>query len=225
MFKATITKIFLVLISILSLSAGNVPLGMLALLGIPIAIIYFGVNSANSSDDYRAAKRNERGFFTDNRGHVKTSLPAYKPKYTLDSEKKGAANTAAGIGLVAAASALASDEHSDINESFSDDDTTINPATGLPIDGGVDSSGNPFGTDGSSGIGFPEDSAVNPATGLSMTGGIGGIDSAGNTYGNDNMSVGFSHDMLDATTDSIGSFDTTDTFDSSDSFSSIDDNW
>lgn len=229
MFKAFITKLFLIMISILSFSAGNVPLGMIALLGIPVAIIYFGAGSAyDSEDNYKGAKRNERGFFTDNRGDVKPSLPAYKPKYTLESDNKSVAQTAVGVGLVAAASALASDDHADSNASFFDDyisDTdTINPATGLPMYGAFDSAGNPLGTDGSSGIGFSDDSICNPATGLTM---IGGLDAAGNTYGHDDASEGFSHDMLDDA-GSIDSFATTDTFDSfdgSDSFNSFDDNW
>lgn len=224
MLKATITKFSLVLISILSFSNGNVPLGMLALLGIPIAIIYFGVSNADSNDDYRGAKRNEKGFFTDNRGHVKSSLPVYKPKYTLDSEKEGIANTAAGIGLVTAATALASDDHADRNASFFDDDTSINPATGLPMFGGVDSAGNPFGSAGSTDSSVSEDLTFNPATGLPMS---GGFDAAGNTYGHDNASESVSLDTFDDA-GSIDSFDTTDTFDSfdsSDSFSSFDDNW
>ena len=224
MFKATITKFLLVLLSILSFSNGNVPLGMLALLGIPVAIIYFGVNNANTNDYYRGAKRNEKGFFTDNRGKVNPSLPAYKPKYTLDSEREEVAKTAAGIGLVTAATTLAYDDHADRNASFFDDDASVNPATGLPMLGGVDSAGNPFGSAGLIESGLSDDLTLNPATGLPMS---GGFDAAGNSYGHDNASEEFSHGTFDDA-GSIDSFDTTDTFssfDSSDSFNSFDDNW
>ncbi|AMJ98676.1 hypothetical protein AVL55_11155 [Alteromonas macleodii] len=233
MFKAFITKSFLILISILSFSAGNVSLGMIALLGIPVAIIYFGAASAyDSEDNYKGAKRNENGFFTDNRGDVNPSLSAYKPKYTLESDKKGETRTTAGIGLVASASAFALDDHADSNASFFDDyisdADTSNPATGLPMHGAFDSAGNPLGTDGSSGIGFSDDSCVsNPANGLPMAGGIGGTDSAGNTFGHDNINDDFSQNTLDVT-DSLDihdSFDTSSSFDSSNSLSSFEDNW
>jgi len=53
----------------------------------------------------------------------------------------------------------------------------INPATGLPMVGGLDVEGNLYGT----GSHFDED--INPATGLPMIGGLGGVDVAGNPYG------------------------------------------
>jgi hypothetical protein len=50
----------------------------------------------------------------------------------------------------------------------------INPATVLPMVGGVDAGGNFYGQN---------NTQINPATGLPMVGGIGGIDAGGNCYG------------------------------------------
>jgi len=69
----------------------------------------------------------------------------------------------------------------------------INPATGLPMFGGFDSAGNPFGFDNASMEApdsnqysiFDDDFTINPATGLPMIGGVGGIDVQGNFYGTD----------------------------------------
>lgn len=62
---------------------------------------------------------------------------------------------------------------------------TINPATGLPMIGGmggVDVGGNIYG---SSAHDLLSSLDINPATGLPMIGGMGGIDVGGHTYGSD----------------------------------------
>jgi hypothetical protein len=58
----------------------------------------------------------------------------------------------------------------------------VNPATGLPMSGGVDAAGNPYGCDFQN---HPYDDCVNPATGLPMVGGEAGVDVEGNLYGSD----------------------------------------
>ena len=81
----------------------------------------------------------------------------------------------------------------------------INPASGLPMVGGVDIHGNPFGTnlhshwlDDSPGRKFGSDSstalAINPASGLPM---VGGVDIHGDPFGTNfhsNHSSWSSHD-------------------------------
>lgn len=66
---------------------------------------------------------------------------------------------------------------------------TINPATGLPMTGGiggVDAAGNPYGMDLSQTDGLE----INPATGLPMMG-EGAVDVAGNPYGMDLDDAGY----------------------------------
>ena len=65
---------------------------------------------------------------------------------------------------------------------------SINPATGLPISGGVDVGGNPYGLDLSSSF-----ESTNPATGLPMS---GGLDVGGNPYGVD-LSSSFDYSFQD----------------------------
>ena len=65
---------------------------------------------------------------------------------------------------------------------------SINPATGLPISGGVDVGGNPYGVDLSSSF-----ESTNPATGLPMS---GGLDVGGNPYGVD-LNSSFNHSFQD----------------------------
>ena len=57
-----------------------------------------------------------------------------------------------------------------------DDCAPINPATGLPMVGLFDMSGNPFGYSSTS----VDYGSVNPANGFPM---VGGVDVAGNAYG------------------------------------------
>ena len=74
-----------------------------------------------------------------------------------------------------------------LNSSFSINDVNtnnpssihneINPATGLPMVGGVDAGGNPYGFDSSSSF-----DSINPATGQIS---YGGVDVLGNPYGSD----------------------------------------
>lgn len=65
---------------------------------------------------------------------------------------------------------------------------SINPATGLPMSGGVDVGGNPYGVDLNSSF-----DSINPATGLPMS---GGVDVGGNPYGSD-LSSSFDHSFQD----------------------------
>lgn len=99
-----------------------------------------------------------------------------------------------------------------IRSKFSDlpDEPEINPANGLPMVGGVDVEGNPYGSDLSS-LG----SHINPASGLPMIGGgASGIDVAGNPYDtdlSDTLNVdspfddSFSSSLNDPFNDSFGS--------------------
>ena len=85
-----------------------------------------------------------------------------------------------------------------LNSSFSINDVNtnnpssihneINPATGLPMVGGVDAGGNSYGFDSSSSF-----DSINPATGLPM---VGGVDTGGNPYGFDSSSS-FDHSFQD----------------------------
>ena len=59
------------------------------------------------------------------------------------------------------------------------DHARVNPATGLPMVGLFDMSGNPFGYSSTS----VDYESVNPANGLPM---VGGVDVAGNAYGSSN---------------------------------------
>ncbi len=56
----------------------------------------------------------------------------------------------------------------------------VNPATGLPMSGGLDVAGNPYGCGLNNNY---YDGSANTATGLSMGGGEAGVDFAGNPYG------------------------------------------
>ena len=75
-----------------------------------------------------------------------------------------------------------------------DNNSGVNPATGLPMAGGVDILGNPYGCNNSdvnltihnSSYGC-NNSTVNPATGLPMN---GSVDILGNAYGLDNRMNG-----------------------------------
>lgn len=68
-------------------------------------------------------------------------------------------------------------------ESF-DHSHSINPANGLPMMGGVDIEGNPYGTDsGSLGSDLGD---INPANGLPM---VGGVDIEGNPFGTNSTGI------------------------------------
>jgi hypothetical protein len=138
-----------------------------------------------------------------------------------------AAMTGAVGGIVAGAGATSLmsnyDGTSNINfasnnsEAVSKDDFyenhSINPATGLPTVNGIDSAGNPIGTD-------LNQNDINPATGL-LT--VDGIDSAGNPMGTDlNQNDSHLFEDISSMDSDLGFLDTNDF---NDSFDSTDDSW